>query len=49
MVGVLNRAREMLHGIWMAPSRAEASQAFDLFLKTCKGKYAKATDCVTPC
>ena len=38
------KAKDMLHAIWMAASRAEANQAFDLFLRTWEGKYAKATD-----
>jgi transposase-like protein len=40
------KAKEMLHAIWMATSRAEANQAFDLFLGTWKAKYAKATECL---
>jgi transposase-like protein len=41
-----SKAKEMLHAIWMAASRAEANQAFDLFLRTWETKYAKATDCL---
>jgi len=44
--GQQSKAKEMLHAIWMAASRAEANQAFDLFLRTWEGKYAKATDCL---
>jgi putative transposase len=40
------KAKEMLHEIWMAPSRAAANQAFDLFLRTWEAKYTKATDCL---
>jgi putative transposase len=40
------KAKDMLHAIWMAASRAEANQAFDLFLRTWQTKYAKATDCL---
>jgi transposase-like protein len=40
------KAKEMLHAIWMAASRAEANQAFDLFLKTWEAKYTKATACL---
>jgi transposase-like protein len=40
------KAKEMLHAIWMAASRTEANQAFDLFLGTWKTKYPKATDCL---
>jgi putative transposase len=39
-------AKEKLHEIWMAPTRADANQAFDLFLKTYEAKYPKATDCL---
>lgn len=40
------KAKEMLHAIWLAASRAEANQAFDLFLKTWEAKYVKATACL---
>jgi transposase-like protein len=40
------KAKEMLHDIWMAASRAEADKAFDLFLRTWEAKYAKATECL---
>ena len=40
------KAKAMLHDIWMAPTRAEADGAFDLFLKTFGAKYAKATECL---
>jgi transposase-like protein len=40
------KAKEMLHDIWMAASRAEASKAFDLFLRTWEAKYPKATECL---
>ena len=35
-----------LHEIWMAPTRAEAIKAFDLFLETYGAKYDKARDCL---
>jgi putative transposase len=44
--GQQSKAKEMLHEIWMAPSRAEANKAFDLFLRTWEAKYTKATDCL---
>jgi putative transposase len=44
--GQQSKAKEMLHAIWMAASRAEANQAFDLFLGTWQAKYPKATDCL---
>ena len=41
------KAKEMLHEIWMAPSRAEADQAFDAFVAMFEAKYAKAAQCLT--
>ena len=40
-------AKEKLHQIWMAQTRADADKAFDLFLETYQAKYPKATDCLT--
>ena len=40
------KAKEMLHDIWMAASRADAEKAFDLFLKTWEAKFPKATECL---
>ena len=40
------KAKQMIHDIWMAASRLEASKAFDLFVKTWEAKYPKATDCL---
>jgi putative transposase len=40
------KAKEMIHAIWMAASRAEANKAFDLFLSTWEAKYPKATECL---
>jgi transposase-like protein len=39
-------AKEKLHQIWMAETRADAEQAFDLFLETYRAKYPKATECL---
>jgi len=39
-------AKEKLHQIWMAETKAEADQAFDLFLATYRAKYPKATECL---
>ena len=44
--GVQKKAKEALHAIWMAPSKAEANKAFDRFLRTFEGKYPKATECL---
>lgn len=39
-------AKEKLHQIWMAPTKADADQAFDLFVTTYQAKYPKATTCL---
>jgi len=39
-------AKEKLHQIWMAATKADAEQAFDLFLATYQAKYPKATECL---
>ena len=39
-------AKEKIHEIWMASTRADAEKAFDLFLKTYEAKYPKATECL---
>ena len=41
------RAKEMLHDIWMAPTRDDANQAFDLFVETYEAKYPAAVHCLT--
>ena len=38
-----SQAKDMLHQIWMAPTRQQAEQAFDLFLATYEAKYPAAT------
>jgi putative transposase len=40
-------AKEKLHQIWMAETRADAERAFDLFLATYQAKYPKATECLS--
>jgi putative transposase len=40
------KAKELLHEIYLAPSRAQADKAFDLFLGTYEVKYPKATECL---
>jgi putative transposase len=44
--GVQPKAKEMLHAIYLAASRAEAEKAFDLFVRTYEAKYPKATECL---
>ncbi len=41
------KAKQMLHAIWMAETKAEAERAFDLFVETYQAKYPKATECLT--
>ena len=40
------KAKELLHEMYLAPSRAEAEKAFDLFLRTYEAKYPKAAECL---
>lgn len=44
--GVQPKAKEMLHAIYLAASRAEAEKAFELFVRTYEAKYPKATECL---
>ena len=39
-------AKEKLHQIWMADTRAHAYEAFDLFIDTYQAKYPKAAECL---
>jgi len=41
------KAKEMLHEIWMAASRADAESAFDAFASMFEPKYPKAAECLT--
>lgn len=40
-------AKEKIHNIWMAATKAEADRAFDLFMATYEAKYPKATGCLS--
>ena len=40
------KAKQALHAIWQAETKAEAEKAFDLFLETYEPKYPKATLCL---
>lgn len=40
-------AKDKLHAIWMAPTRADADKAFDLFVATYEAKYPQATACLS--
>ena len=41
------KAKRMLHEIWQAETREEASRAFDAFVEDYQAKYPKATACLT--
>lgn len=40
------KAKQALHEIWQAESRADAEKAFDLFIETYEVKYPKAAQCL---
>jgi putative transposase len=40
-------AKEKIHRIWMAATRADAERAFDLFVAIYEAKYPKATGCLS--
>jgi len=40
------RAKGMLHEIWQAETKADAEEAFDLFVTTFEAKYPKAVACL---
>ena len=40
------KAKQALHNIWQAATKAEAEKAFDLFINTYEPKYPKATTCL---
>ena len=44
--GKHGKAKDMLHDIWMAETKAEAERAFDLFIETYQAKYPKAAECL---
>jgi putative transposase len=41
------QAKDLLHRIWMAPTRAQAEKAFDLFAETYGPKYPGAAECLS--
>ena len=41
------KSKAMLHEIWQAETRADADEAFDLFVTTFEAKYPKAAECLT--
>lgn len=40
------KAKSLIHEIWMSETKAEATKAFDAFLKDYQAKYPKATECL---
>ena len=40
------KAKQALHNIWQAETKADAERAFDLFITTYEAKYPKATLCL---
>jgi len=40
------KAKSMLHDIYLAPTKKQAQQAFDVFVQTHELKFAKATECL---
>ena len=43
---VQGKGKEMLHAIWMAPTRAEGHKAFDAFAAMFEAKYPNAVECL---
>lgn len=41
-----SEAKDKLHQIWMAPGRAQADKAFDLFMATYESKYPQVAQCL---
>ena len=44
---VQSKAKSMIHNMYMAPTAADAREAYDLFIKTFEAKYPKAVACLT--
>ena len=40
------KAKDMLHAVWMADTKANANRALDRFVETFEAKYPKATACL---
>jgi transposase-like protein len=43
---IQGRAKDNLHQIWMAETKAAAEKAFDHFIESYEAKYPKATECL---
>jgi transposase-like protein len=39
-------AKDLLHQVWMAPTKAAAEQSFELFIRTYEPKYPGAVECL---
>jgi len=44
--GLQAKAKDKLHQIWMADSKAEAEKSFDAFIQTYEAKYPQAVNCL---
>ncbi|CAN5128064.1 IS256 family transposase [soil metagenome] len=44
--GLQKKAKQDIHQIWMAETKAESEKSFDYFLKAYGAKYPKATSCL---
>ena len=44
---VQKQAKQRLHEIWMAPTKAEADKAFAYLLDAYRAKYPKAAECLS--
>src|SRR5690606_32685052 len=40
------KAKQALHEIWLAETKADAEKAFDLFVEMYQAKYSRAVDCL---
>ena len=40
------KAKQALHAIWQAETKADAEKAFDLFFEICEPKHPKVTLCL---
>jgi hypothetical protein len=44
--GVQGRAKELIHEMYLSPTRKAALAAYDQFIASYQAKYPKATDCL---
>ena len=43
---VQGRAKQLIHEMYLSPTRKTASEAYDQFIATYQAKYPKATECL---